>query len=433
MPLVPLFRTWPVGTRHLVGIALIIGVIERAGWALIRPNGSATGEAFNVAVALAQGRGFADAFAVGQGPTAHLLPLPPLVAGGVYALLGVQSPAAEAVLLTWSLGLVFATYALFGAVAWRLGVPARGCAWAFVFLCVAPVFTSVEAFDFRTWEGGMTMTAAGSFLLLLVRADGGKRSGRSARTALFALPALVLFLQPVIGLAACSAGMLAIVRNVRRLRPGPAILAFPLALALLFGGWTVRNTTTLHAPIWLRDNLGLELAVANHPAAVAPADAGAVFQARLAEVHPMVGAGAYRAMRAAGGEVAYARSLGAETMAWMRAHPGDVARLWLGHLREIVLPAPWQFQTAHGRVLPVVRAVLLNLVTTTGLTGLALMLRRWRSPGWLLAPFVVLPVAAYVPFQPILRYIWLVYVPLVYLAGYALAEAVAAAKLRLQS
>ena len=419
VPVMRTIRSLSRATRWTLATALSIGLAERVGWALLRPNGSATGEAFNVAVAIGQGRGFADAFAVGQGPTAHLLPLPPLVAGGVYAALGVQSVAAEAVLLGWSLALTFVTYALFHLVARRVGVPERACTGGFVFLCVAPIFTTVEAFDFRTWEGGMTMSAAGCFLLLLLRAEDGAPLRTPARLALWALPALLLFLQPVIGLAACLAGAIA---TIRGLRLAPALLAFPLALALLFGGWTVRNMLVLHQPIWLRDNLGLELAVANYPAAVSTADPRGTFQARLEEVHPMVGAQAYRAMQAAGGEAAYARKLGGETMAWMRANPGSTARLWLGHLRQIVLPAPWQFQTAHGVALPIIRAILFDLVSLLGLAGLALLLARWRSKAWLLAPFVLVPILAYVPFQPILRYIWLVYVPLAYLAAQALGR-----------
>lgn len=410
-------RAWSPWQRSIIVVAALIGLVERIGWALVRPNGSATGEAHNVAVAIAQGRGFADAFAVGQGPTAHLLPLPPLFAGGVYRLLGVGSGPAEAVLLAWSIGLTFATYALFGMVARRIGVSRAACIAGFAFLCVMPLFTSVEAFDFRAWEGGMTMTAAGLFLLLLLRGGSDKPEGPWRRWALGALPAVLLFLQPIVGLAACCAWILAVWQG--RPRGRPALASFALVLTILFGSWTARNVAVMGEPIWLRDNLGLELAVANHPAAVAPEDPRAVFQARLAEVHPMVGAGAYRALIAAGGEPAYARKVGRQTIAWMRENPRSVARLWLGHLRQIVLPAPWQFQTARGRALPVVRATAFDVVALAGLIGLALLLRRnWRR-AILIAPFVILPILAYVPFQPILRYIWLVYAPLAYLAAHA--------------
>ncbi|RVT92766.1 hypothetical protein [Sphingomonas crocodyli] len=424
------FRSAPLSTRLVVGGALAIGLVERIGWALARANGSATGEAYNVAAAIGNGRGFADAFQIGQGATAHLMPLPPMVAGGVYATLGVGSKVAEAVLLGWALLLTFATYALFACVARRIGVGRKACVAGFAFLCVAPIFTTTEAFDFRAWEGGMTMSAAGLFLLLALRFDASQKTekramGRGAVALLAALPALILFLQPMIGLAACVASILLLWRRRDAVRPID-VAPFLIAFALLFGGWTARNVAVMGAPIVLRDNLGLELAVANHAGAVNPADPKAAFEARLGTVHPYVSTAAFDALRRAGGEIAYAKALGAQTRAWMAAHPGDTARLWAGHLRQIVLPAPWQFRTAHGRALPIVRAVLLDIVTVAGLIGLGLLLRDRdrRRRALYLAPFVLLPILLYVPFQPILRYIWLVYAPLGYCAAFALERLV---------
>ena len=65
----------------LLSLATLVGLAERIGWATIRRTPWATGEAPNVAIALAHGRGFSDAFFVGQGPTAHLLPIAPAIAG----------------------------------------------------------------------------------------------------------------------------------------------------------------------------------------------------------------------------------------------------------------------------------------------------------------------------------------------------------------
>ncbi|WP_242122715.1 hypothetical protein [Sphingobium sp. Sx8-8] len=369
-------------------------------------------------MALARGRGFADAFGPAEGPTAHLLPIPPLIAGGVYSLLGVQSAPAEAVLLAWSLLLTFATYAFFAMVVRRLGASPGTSVAAFCFLCVAPVFTTAEAFDFRVWDGAITMATAGAFLILLLRADAGEAMHPIMRGLLSALPALLLFLQPIIGLAACVAWAQWLLRQRRAKALLATVTPFLFLLALLFGGWTARNMAAMGEPIWLRDNVGLELAVANHDAAVAPVDPGAVFQARLKQVHPLNGAGAYRAMEAAGGEIAYARKLGAETRSWMAAHPADAARIWMRHLREIMLPAPWQFRTANGHILPIVRAILVDITTMAGLAGLALLLRDRRRQALYLAPFIVLPILAYMPFQPILRYIWLIYAPLTCLAAY---------------
>jgi len=406
------FRSWPISLRRVTISALVFGLIERVGWALVRQNGSATGEAFNVAVAVAKGRGFADAFAEGQGPTAHLLPIPPTVAGGVYATFGIQSAVSETILLALALGLVFGSYWLLAGFFLRLGAPLLSVVGGFVFLCVAPIYTGMEVFDFRVWEGGMTMTAIAIFLRLLV----SRRSSPVRRTMIAALPALIFFLNPICGIAACCVLLFYLWRRqtVDRSR---ALAVFAVSFLLLFGPWTVRNSAVMGHPIWLRDNLGLELAVANHAGAVAPGDPKATFDARLEQVHPFVSVAAYRALQHAGGEVAYARKIGDETSNWMKAHPGDVGRIWLRHLQEILLPPPWHFQTAHGVLLPIIRSVLIRTVHVLGLLGLILLWRRDRFATSCLLPFVLLPILAYIPFQPITRYTWLFYIPLAYSAG----------------
>ena len=414
--------------RLVIGAALLIGLAERVGWALIRKNWATAGEATNVAIALAKGRGFADAFGAGQGSTAHLLPLPSLFAGGIYRLLGIQTPVAEVALLCWSLALTFATYALFAGVARLMGASFKSCAAGFCFLCIAPIFTTPETFDFRVWDGGVTMAVAALFLFLLLRAEAGEPLPRPAGPLLSALPALILFLQPMIGIAACLAWGQWVLRNWQGVKSLLVrALPFLLLLVLLFGSWTARNLAVMGQPIWLRDNLGLELAVANHPGAVAPPDQPDAFEARLRQIQPYNGASAFHAMKNAGGEVAYARKLGQETRAWMARHPQEVARIWMRHLREIVLPAPYQFRTKHGRALPVIRAILLDIITVAGLAGLLLLIAqpRRRRQALYLAPFVMLPILLYIPFQPIPRYLWLIYPPLTYLAFHAGALAMA--------
>ncbi|MGN6122439.1 MAG: hypothetical protein ACTHOJ_05730, partial [Sphingomonas oligoaromativorans] len=47
--------------RRLLLIALFVGLAVRVGWAMLRRTPWATGEAPNVAMALAQGHGFSDA------------------------------------------------------------------------------------------------------------------------------------------------------------------------------------------------------------------------------------------------------------------------------------------------------------------------------------------------------------------------------------
>src|SRR5476651_1525958 len=85
-----------IPTRITVSLLLLVGIAERSLWNLIRPGiGAPKYEAFNVAAALANGFGFADTFRAGQGPTAHLLPISPAIAGSLYAVFGIQAWPAE--------------------------------------------------------------------------------------------------------------------------------------------------------------------------------------------------------------------------------------------------------------------------------------------------------------------------------------------------
>jgi hypothetical protein len=162
-------------------------------------------------------------------------------------------------------------------------------------------------------------------------------------------------------------------------------------------------------PIPLRDDLGMELAVANFPQAVHGDDRNTVFYDRLQAIQPYIHPVAQQAMLAAGGEVAYSKLLGREAKAWITANPADFWLLCRRHLGQMTFPGTWMFMTSHGRYLPVFRSWVARAVALLGFLGLALALARrdWRF--LYVLPFVVIPILVYVPFQPVIRYCWLVY------------------------
>ncbi|MBA2934020.1 hypothetical protein HZF05_07895 [Sphingomonas sp. CGMCC 1.13654] len=407
-----LFRrlaSWPLAARIVLLLALAIGLAERIGWAMARRTMWATGEATNVAMALAHGRGFSDAFWAGQGPTAHLLPIAPAIAGLVYRLFGDLTPLSETILCAWSIGLTFGNYALVYAIARRLGTPRSAALGALCVLLVAPIYTTNEAFEWRVWEGGLGLLCANLLLWMVVRAETGAPPRRLGLW-LALLPALTFFINPPLGLCAYAGWALYLWRNRRTPAAiAKAAAATVLVLALMIGPWTLRNWRAMGAFIPLRDNLGMELAVANHPAAVTSTDRDKTFLARLTAIQPYIHPPAQRALVAAGGEVAYAKLLGAQTRAWIAAHPGDFLTLCRRHLGQMVFPGTWMFMTSHGKNLPIVRSILARAVAVLGLLGLivALARRHWRF--LYVLPFVAVPILVYVPFQPVIRYCWLVY------------------------
>ena len=117
---------------------MLLGAAERMAWNLLRPDLGGEGEAMNVALAVADGRGFADAYQLGQGPTAHLLPISPGIAGVVYFLFGPQSKLAEFVLSLWAIGLAIGTYALLYRAFGHLDVPRRLRLVGLAMGCLAP-------------------------------------------------------------------------------------------------------------------------------------------------------------------------------------------------------------------------------------------------------------------------------------------------------
>jgi hypothetical protein len=107
----------------------------------------------------------------------------------------------------------------------------------------------------------------------------------------------------------------------------------------LAGFWAERNMRELGAPIFLRDNLGLELALANYTGAVHPADPSAAYFTRFKEIHPMsMVAGE---LDAKGGEVAYYHALGQQVRDWIAAHPSEFLHLCGRRLIDFFLPPRW--------------------------------------------------------------------------------------------
>ncbi|MBO9624682.1 MAG: hypothetical protein J7500_18395 [Sphingomonas sp.] len=407
--------------RRFLLLVLLGGLALRLIW-LVRAMGPIDGfygsaEATQVALAVARGDGIADAYYQGYGPTAHLLPASPAIAGFWMWLFGPGTSAANIALLGWCLAQVVAAWLLLRALFRALDADPRVTRWGMALLCLAPAFAPQEAIDFRYWEGASALALAALNLLLIVRHDAGRPFGWRALGSAAALWALTFFICPPAGLAtaACWA-----VFALRRLPPSRRLAfgaASALAAALLLAPWALRNQRVLGAPVLLRSNFGLEFAIANHPAAISGHRPEYVFASRLAAIHPYGKASpGQAALRAAGGEVAYSRALGAETWRWAAANPWDFARLSLRHLREFFFPRPWQMYFTGWEGMRAARAYTIALVNLLGLIGLAIGLWQRRRGYWVLAVYLAVLALPYALLQPMSRYIYLAYGVLAFLA-----------------
>jgi len=405
-----------VRARRLIALSCACGVAFRLGegwhW-LNAPNA----EADNVARALAAGRGFADAFFIGGGPTAHLMPPTPLLAAGIYALFG-SGTTGETVLLLLGVATVIACFLLAARVAWLLGTSRGAAAGGLAFLLLAPIHDFTEAVRWRCWDGGVATLLLLAMLVLLLEAERGRRA-HGFELARAAVPALALLVNPITGVAASVIALAFIWRDRARVAMLRPILLLAAATAILFAPWVARNARALDHPVLTRDNLGLELAMAYYPAAVAPTDPLGGMQQRQAAIHPLLSAPARARLRALGGELAYSRALQAETLRWMSGHPVAVARIWMRHLSEMLFPRPWMFRAEHEKHFAVARAVAAALVTALALIELAIM-AGGRDP---LALYPLIAIGSVTlltsAFQPVMRYCWILYPLLAMLAARA--------------
>ena len=407
---------WIRSGRGAPAVLVGLGAALRVIWCILRPTSGAAGEATKVAAAIAEGRGFADAYGPGQGPTAHLLPISPGWAGLIYSLFGFKSAAAEFVLAAYSIGLALGTYLILYRVFMLLGVPRRACLLALAFGCLAPVYLSQEAVDFRTWEGGLAAFLAACFLLVLVEPSIRSLERRSLLAA--ALASLLFFVNPPLGGAAFICALIYGVRMLSWAQFARASLYSAIVLAGLIGPWAWRNEHVMHTPILLRSNAGLELALADYPGALDGRDRRGNFLNRIAEIHPSMSHAAFARMQHAGGEVAYARLMGNEARQWIVTHPAAAAGLFALHIRQMLIPQPWQFDVYGRAFSPAVRASLADLAGLLGLAGIALMLLIRRKPAWLYpAAIVLVPALLTAPFQPVPRYTYLIYPTLIFCAA----------------
>jgi len=410
----PLSRTARGGILAL----MLVGLCLRIGWIMVQPaDRGLAGEARRVAVSLATNGTFADSFYDGQGPTAHLTPIAPAIAGGVFRLFGVGSPLANGVLAAWSLLQVFASFFLLILLFRRLGTPALGLLLALAALCILPIYIGNETVVFRYWDAALAVNFSLATLLVLVTLDGRGDPGWRWMVAAGVLAALTMFVTPTLGIGIYVAAAIYLWRNLTWPRMALAAAIAAVALALLVTPWALRNQRVMGAPILLRDNAGLQLAVANYPEAVHPKDPHATYEKRIREVSPYFNKELKGAMEAAGGEVAYNRQLSRQTKEWIHAHPGDFVWLTLRHFTEFYWPRAWQFRHTGSGSLARERAIFVSLASLFAFVGLGLGLRARRSGYLYLLPVLLLPGFTYAVFQPLPRYTYLIYGLVIFLAA----------------
>ena len=397
--------------RWIIVAIILLGIIERVLWNGMRTTTGAEGEAFNVARAIAEGRGFADAYRIGSGPTAHLTPVSPLIAGGVYRLFGVRSLPSEMLLATWSIGLALGAHLLLYRAFGRIGVPRDLRLGALAWGCLAPTYISQEAVEFRVWEGGLATFMIALFLDRLTAleahyAAGVRARSRPALTAA-ALGGALFLINPPMGLGAIACLALVAWRRLSLGATAATAATGAATIALLVAPWAIRNERVLGAPVPLRSNAGLELALSNYDGAETVTDQRLAYLDRIDAVHPTISDAGYRRLRAVG-EVAYADALGDEALDWMARHPGRVTVQAVDHMREMIFPSVWKFDPVGQSRASWFKVPLARLAGIVGLLGMLVALARIGGGASYPAIYMTTVIVLMSPFQPVVRYMYVI-------------------------
>ncbi|WP_294391430.1 hypothetical protein [uncultured Sphingomonas sp.] len=373
-----------------------------------------------VAVALAEHHGYAGAFRPDSGPTAHTGPVAPLLMAAVYAILGVETPAAEVVLDLLGAASIALTFLLAYACFTLLDIGRTSRLLALAFLCVVPMQISLEGREASVWEFGYVGCALFGLLLIILNADLAGRVRVPVLVGIALGVAALEVLSPSAGLASAGALGLLLLRRTRWpmwIAIGGLTLLFYVALTT---PWAMRNQRVLGEPIRSRSSFGLSFAIGFYPGQITNPDERAANVDRLVALHPhSQGGPGYALMNRAGGEVAYNRKLAAETQAWVRTHRSEAAFIAARNLQNFFFPPPWlwdRWETGPIRFRTTLRALATSVMALAGLLtlGWVLWARRWRF--LYLAAVSILVAAPYIASFALLRYRFPVGVILTFLA-----------------
>ena len=346
-----------------------------------------------IARALATGRGYADPFVGHTGPTAWVTPLYPLLIAFVFKLTGIYSLASAWILLT--LNSLFSALTVFpiAAIAQRSFAgsgQARAASiqrWA---VWLWALYPAAMQYAVRwVWESSLsTLLFTCAFALALrMRQRSLDRPTRFAMLdwALFGLiwgaialanPSLVLFL-PLAGIWILTGAGKALLPNLAE--AGVSGLVF---LAILTP-WVVRNTRVFHHFVPLRANFGAELCLGNGPGAT-----GLLMEYN----HPAQDPQQLR-LYSTMGEYSYAQMRGALAKRTIRRDRWLFLRNTLKRLYFFWFGVPSPSGNAATRFF---RSLNFGFLSTAGLLGLLLALRRHVYGGWLFAfAFLTLPTVYY--------------------------------------
>jgi hypothetical protein len=366
----------------MAALLFLAGLLNDPPWAGYDPQERVKfyGESMWVAWHLLARGEFSDPFSTGpSGLTAHVPPGYPFLQAVVLAILGdtAASPVAIRALPVVSLSL---QYALLPYVARLFGFSV----WTGVLAALLGILMKPGRAE--PWEANF----AGLLVLLLAASMFRWRRGdrKASGAAQLGLVAGVVFLfQPVIAAVYFPWA-------VWRQRPWLAarfllLVLTPLAVC---APWMARTYVALGGPVWIRDNLGIEMFISYNDCAlygIRESERIGCFQA----LHPNQSPEEARVLRDMG-EYRYNQDRLRKAISWIAEHPGRSARLAMQRLWYFWFPSDrgWEGYREQGW-----RRASLHVMTLASLIGLWLAFRaRLPAAGMLALWLALFPLIYYV-------------------------------------
>lgn len=336
-------------------------------------------ESFALAESIVNHHSFSDPFeALPTGPSAHMGPLFPVYLALIIRVFGQGSAAVGVIMWVASLTLAVQLMML-PLLAKHLGLGF----WTGMLAALAWLAAAIPPTLFFEAQLVGLLVVATAFLMAT-----SFTSEMTTRQLLLSgtLWGALLLLQPVVILVLPFWLLLLHFQSLSSLRQKLALGILPI---IFVTPWVVRNFVVFHKPVFIRDNLGLELAVSNNDCASYSFeinDATGCFS----KLHPNKSYEEALKVRQLG-EVEYNRVRLQEVIRWIKDNPSAFASLSLKRFEAFWVP-PISDDPGPGVIM---RPWVLDCLTLLGVAGLFLM---WRNAR--VAAFVVA--------------LWLIFFPLIY-------------------
>src|SRR5437868_5792067 len=365
-------------------------------------------EVGRIARSIAMGHGFSSPTDLPSGPSAWTPPVNPYILAAVFRLFGVYSHLSAWLILTFNSifsALTCLTLYRIGEKIYGIAV-ARAAAWTWAFFPYA-VYWPVRV----VWE--MSLTAFLLSLALLLALRMAEEPPRSQKWILFGIlwgtialtNTAVLSLMPV-----CLLYLLWHLPWRSRQLAGAGLCV--LTAGVLISPWLMRNYEVFGKFVFVRDNLPLEIHMANNEQSV-----GLWTRAE----HPGNDPEAMKRFQELG-EIRFMEEKQQQVREFIRERPGRFIRFTMDHIVYFWIGPP-QANIVAGYDLMIARHVAFLLPAAAAFAALWLTLRNRKRGGLLLASFLLIYPLPYYLVNPFPRYKHAIEPEIILLAVYLFWEA----------